>query len=60
MCAFYIMLHTDDSENSNEKDNENLNQNNINGTLKEILSELKGQKRELNIRWSWKFEGNRL
>ena len=42
------MLHTDDSENSNEKDNENLNQNNINGALKEILSELKGQKRELN------------
>jgi hypothetical protein len=42
------MLHTDDSDNFNEKDNENLNQNNINGALKEILSELKGQKRELN------------
>ena len=43
-----IMSHLEDSENANYKDNDNLNQTDINGASKENLSELKGQKRDLN------------
>ena len=43
-----IMSHLEDSENAIYKDNDNLNQSDINGALKETLSELKGQKRDLN------------
>ena len=38
--SFYKMSHEESSNNENQSD--------INGALKEILSELKGQKRELN------------